>query len=71
LKPLEQNAARQTFIDIADNRHDSEEVDKILSLADNIPLVISLLAQLADSEGCSNVLSRWEEKTSLISDGYD
>jgi hypothetical protein len=72
LKPLEQNAARQTFIDIADNGHDSEEIDKILSLADNIPLVIGLLAQLADSEGCSNVLSRWEEeKTSLISDGYD
>jgi hypothetical protein len=27
---------------------------------------------LVDSEGCSNVLSRWEkEKTSLISEGYD
>jgi hypothetical protein len=30
------------------------------------------LAHLVDSEGCSNVLSHWEEeKTSLISDGYD
>jgi hypothetical protein len=30
------------------------------------------MAHLVDSEGCSNVLSRWEkEKTSLISDGYD
>ncbi|KAJ7832712.1 hypothetical protein B0H13DRAFT_2429561 [Mycena leptocephala] len=72
LKPLEQAAARQTFIDIADNTHDLNEVDKILSLTDNMPLAISLMAHLVDSEGCSHVFSRWEEeKTSLISDGYD
>ncbi|KAJ7854895.1 P-loop containing nucleoside triphosphate hydrolase protein, partial [Mycena leptocephala] len=72
LKPLEQDAARKTFIDIADNTHDSNEVDKVLSLTDNLPLAISLIAHLVDSEGCSHVLSSWEEeKTSLISDGYD
>ncbi|KAJ7812598.1 hypothetical protein B0H13DRAFT_1926069 [Mycena leptocephala] len=72
LKPLEQDAARQTFIDIADNTHDSNEVDKVLSLTDNLPLAISLIAHLVDSDGCSHVLSRWEEeKTSLISEGYD
>jgi hypothetical protein len=72
LKPLEHDAARQTFIDIADNTHNSEEVEKVLSLTDNMPLAINLLAHLVNSEGCSNVLSRWEkEKTSLISDGYD
>ncbi|KAJ7840140.1 P-loop containing nucleoside triphosphate hydrolase protein, partial [Mycena leptocephala] len=72
LKPLEQHAAWQTFIDIADNTHNPEEVDRVLSLTDNMPLAINLLAHLVDSEGCSNVLSYWEEeKTSLISDGYD
>jgi hypothetical protein len=72
LKPLEQAAAQQTFIDIADNIHDPKEVDKILSLTDNMPLAISLMAHLVDSEGCFHVLSHWEEeKTSLISDGYD
>ncbi|KAJ7899924.1 hypothetical protein B0H13DRAFT_1883554 [Mycena leptocephala] len=72
LKPLEQAAARQTFVDIADNTHDPEQVDKVLSLTDNMPLAISLIAHLVDSEGSSHVLSRWEEeKTSLISDGYD
>jgi hypothetical protein len=72
LKPLELDAARQTFIDIADNTHDPKEVDKVLSLTDNMPLAISLIAHLVDSEGCSHVLSHWEEeKTSLISDGYD
>jgi hypothetical protein len=69
---LDQDAARTTFIDIADNGHTLEEVDRILSLTDNIPLAINLLAHLADSEGCSNVLSQWEkEKTALISDGFD
>jgi hypothetical protein len=72
LKPLEQDAARQTFIDIADGIHDTEDVDKILSLTDNMPLAINLMAHLADTEGCTSVLSRWEEeKTSLISGGYD
>jgi hypothetical protein len=72
LKPLEQAAARQTFIDIADNTHDPEEVEKVLSLTDNLPLAITLIGHLVDSEGCPHVLSRWEEKkTSLISDGYD
>ncbi|KAJ7906629.1 hypothetical protein B0H13DRAFT_1880405 [Mycena leptocephala] len=72
LKPLEKDAARQTFIDIADNTHDPNEVDKVLLLTDNMPLAISLIAHLVDSEGCSHVLSHWEEeKTSLISDGYD
>ncbi|KAJ7916893.1 P-loop containing nucleoside triphosphate hydrolase protein [Mycena leptocephala] len=72
LKPLEQRAARQTFIDIADSTHDPEDVDKVLLLTDNLPLAISLVAHLVDSEGCANVLSRWEsEKTSLISYGFD
>ncbi|KAJ7888480.1 P-loop containing nucleoside triphosphate hydrolase protein, partial [Mycena leptocephala] len=72
LKPLEQDAARQTFLDIADNTHDPMEVDKVLSLTDNMPLAINLIAHLVDSQGCSHVLSHWErEKTSLISDGYD
>ncbi|KAJ7839729.1 P-loop containing nucleoside triphosphate hydrolase protein, partial [Mycena olivaceomarginata] len=72
LKPLEQAAAQQIFMDIADNTHDPNEVDKVLSLTDNMPLAISLIAHLVDSEGCSHVLSHWEEeKTSLISNGYD
>ncbi|KAJ7681011.1 P-loop containing nucleoside triphosphate hydrolase protein, partial [Mycena polygramma] len=72
LRPLEGDAAHQTFIDIADDVHNPEEVEKLLALADNMPLAISLLAHLADSEGSSRVLSRWEdEKTSVVSDGHD
>ncbi|KAF8191097.1 hypothetical protein K438DRAFT_2018490, partial [Mycena galopus ATCC 62051] len=72
LGPLDHSAARQTFVDIADEGHIPKEVDQVLSLTDNMPLAINLLAHLVDVEGCSNVLSRWEEeKTSLISEGYD
>ncbi|KAJ6601984.1 P-loop containing nucleoside triphosphate hydrolase protein [Mycena vulgaris] len=72
LKPLTQDAARQTFIDIADDCHDSDDIDKVLLLTDNMPLAIDLIAHLVESEGCPNVLARWEEeKTSVISDGYD
>ncbi|KAJ6533319.1 P-loop containing nucleoside triphosphate hydrolase protein [Mycena vulgaris] len=72
LKPLTQDAARQTFFDIADDCHDSDDIDRVLLLTDNMPLAIDLMAHLVDSEGCPNVLARWEEeKTSVISDGYD
>ncbi|KAJ7445894.1 P-loop containing nucleoside triphosphate hydrolase protein, partial [Mycena latifolia] len=72
LKPLNQEAARQTFIDIADNNHSLEKIDKILLLVDNMPLAIDLIAQLVDCEGLPSVLERWEkERTSLLSEGYD
>ncbi|KAJ7215377.1 P-loop containing nucleoside triphosphate hydrolase protein, partial [Mycena pura] len=72
LQPLTHDAAQKTFIDIAAELHDSDDVDKILHMADNMPLAINLMACLVDSEGCAAVLSGWDtEKTSLVSDGYD
>ncbi|KAJ7715454.1 P-loop containing nucleoside triphosphate hydrolase protein [Mycena metata] len=72
LLPLAQEAARQMFFDITDDRHSINEVDQILDLTNNMPLSISLLAHLVDMESCSQILSRWKtEKTSLISEGYD
>ncbi|KAJ7620722.1 hypothetical protein DFH06DRAFT_63978 [Mycena polygramma] len=72
LSPLEQDAARQMFLDIADDVHNQEDIDKVLALTDNMPLAISLLAHVGDEQGCPTVLSRWEEeKTSVISHGWD
>jgi hypothetical protein len=72
LKPLPMDAARQTFSDITDNVHDTQEIDEILALTDNMPLAINLIAYLVDYEGLSNVLTRWEtDRTSILSDGYD
>ncbi|KAJ7759609.1 hypothetical protein B0H16DRAFT_1313229 [Mycena metata] len=72
LLPLSQAAARQTLLDITDDVHEKEDLDNILSLTDNSPLAINLIAHLVQSEGCLMVLSRWkEEKTAIISEGYD
>jgi hypothetical protein len=72
LGPLRQDAARQTFIDIADDTHNAEDIDKLLLLADNMPLAIALIAHLVDSEGMSSVLIRWEtQRTSILSEGHD
>jgi hypothetical protein len=72
LKPLEQDAARQTFLDVADDVHENESIDKVLLLTDNMPLAIDLIAHLVDSEGIPSVLGRWEtQRTSIVSEGYD
>ena len=72
MKPLSDAAARQTFIDIAEDYHRNEDVTQLLSFTDNMPLAVDLIAHLVDSEGCSSVLARWEaEKTSILSGGYD
>ncbi|KAJ7508971.1 hypothetical protein B0H11DRAFT_1901742 [Mycena galericulata] len=72
LKPLSDEAAWQTFVDIADDCHDRKDITKLLSLTDNVPLVVNLMAHLVESEGCPNVLARWTaEKTSMLSDGHN
>ncbi|KAJ7863001.1 P-loop containing nucleoside triphosphate hydrolase protein, partial [Mycena leptocephala] len=72
LKPLSYDAARQTFVEIADDCHNSTDIDQLLYLTNNLPLAVDLIAHLVYYEGCTNVLARWEtEKTSLISTGHD
>jgi hypothetical protein len=72
LKPLGQDAARQTFLDITDDIYQTEDIDKVLCLADNMPLAIDLIAHLVDLEGIPSVMSRWEtQRTSIISEGYE
>ncbi|KAJ7462864.1 hypothetical protein FB451DRAFT_1494898 [Mycena latifolia] len=58
---------------MAKNWHDSKDVDEVLSLTDNMPLAVDLIAHAVDFEGsCSAVLARWmSEKTSLLSAGND
>ncbi|KAJ7467573.1 P-loop containing nucleoside triphosphate hydrolase protein, partial [Mycena latifolia] len=72
LKPLSQEAARKTFIDIVDEGYATEDIDKILLLADNMPLAIDLIAHLVDYDGFDSVMHRWEmERTSLLSEGHE
>ncbi|KAJ7041570.1 P-loop containing nucleoside triphosphate hydrolase protein, partial [Mycena alexandri] len=72
LKPLGHNAAHQTFIDIVDDTHKTQDIDTLLLLTDNMPLAIDLIANLVNSEGIPCVLSRWEtQRTSILSEGHD
>ncbi|KAJ7765111.1 hypothetical protein B0H14DRAFT_3593245 [Mycena olivaceomarginata] len=72
LMPLDQAAARQTFIEIADEFYDDSEVDQLLEITDNIPLAVQLVAGVAASVGCQETIERWNvERTDLLSAGYD
>jgi hypothetical protein len=62
LQPLSDDAARQTFIDIAEDWHRAEDITQLQRLTDNMPLAVDLIAHLVEYEGCSSVLSRWETK---------
>ncbi|KAJ7472748.1 hypothetical protein FB451DRAFT_1469730 [Mycena latifolia] len=57
LTPLTPIAARQTFIDIADDIHDDSDIDELISLTDNLPLALNLVANVAGSEGCADGIS--------------
>ncbi|KAJ7575525.1 hypothetical protein C8J56DRAFT_1063119 [Mycena floridula] len=72
LGPISTNAAQQTFLDISDADKEDPQVDELLSFTDNMPLVVSLLASIAGSEGCATTLTRWKsETTSLLSDAFN
>ncbi|KAJ7761829.1 hypothetical protein B0H16DRAFT_1530683 [Mycena metata] len=75
LKPLTTHAARQIFIDIADDPVGDVEataLDGLLEATGNVPLAISLMANVASYEGYIVALSRWDiERTELISEGMD
>ncbi|KAJ7092891.1 hypothetical protein B0H15DRAFT_765747, partial [Mycena belliarum] len=72
LPPLSYEAAHETFLDIADDLHDSKEISKLLSLTDNLPLAVDLMAHLVNYESCAAVLQRWEtERTSVLSAGHN
>ncbi|KAJ7291634.1 P-loop containing nucleoside triphosphate hydrolase protein, partial [Mycena rebaudengoi] len=72
LEPLSNVAARQTFIEVADDFHDDASIKELLELTGNLPLAVSLIASVAGSEGCAQALSRWKlESTRMLSEGYD
>ncbi|KAJ6464913.1 P-loop containing nucleoside triphosphate hydrolase protein, partial [Mycena sanguinolenta] len=72
LAPLSLEAAQQTFNEIADNYHESKDINKLLQFTDNMPLAVDLMAHLVAYEGCASILARLEtEKTLLLSEGSD
>ncbi|KAJ7788977.1 hypothetical protein B0H14DRAFT_2946316 [Mycena olivaceomarginata] len=48
------------------------QVQQLLDITGNLPLAVSLMANVVVYEGCDRTLSRWSnENTHLLSDGYD
>ncbi|KAJ7169357.1 P-loop containing nucleoside triphosphate hydrolase protein [Mycena crocata] len=52
LNPLSDAAGKQIFMDIAEDYHDTADIDQVLKLTDYMPLAVELMAHLVDSEGC-------------------
>ncbi|KAJ7211467.1 P-loop containing nucleoside triphosphate hydrolase protein, partial [Mycena rebaudengoi] len=72
LNPLSNVAARQTFIEVADESHDDASIKELLELTGNLPLAVSLIASVAGTEGCAQALAHWKiESTRMLSEGYD
>ncbi|KAK6969189.1 hypothetical protein R3P38DRAFT_3243801 [Favolaschia claudopus] len=46
LAPLSDDAARQTFLEISDESEDNDDLDDLLPLTDNVPLALSLIANI-------------------------
>ncbi|KAJ6514019.1 P-loop containing nucleoside triphosphate hydrolase protein, partial [Mycena vulgaris] len=74
LEPISTLAARQTFIDIAEEPTAGDEaaLDDLIDLTGNLPLAVALMANIASYEGYLGALTRWKtENTALLSEGYD
>ncbi|KAJ6549147.1 P-loop containing nucleoside triphosphate hydrolase protein, partial [Mycena vulgaris] len=72
LQPLDDEATLKTFLDIADNDYERGTIRELLNLTGNLPLAVSLIANVVVYEGCDATLLRWRtERTRVLSDGYD
>ncbi|KAJ7810457.1 hypothetical protein B0H14DRAFT_2863630 [Mycena olivaceomarginata] len=72
LTPLSNAAAWQVFAEIAEDQHELGKVQELLDITGNLPLAVSLMANVVGYEGCDRTLSRWNvENTHLLSNGYD
>lgn len=72
LAPLNKDAARLTFVTISDVSNDDPSLEMLLEALDNLPLAITLMANLAQSETPQVLLRRWDsEYTTMLSCGSD
>ncbi|KAJ7577506.1 P-loop containing nucleoside triphosphate hydrolase protein, partial [Mycena floridula] len=72
LGPISKEAARKTFVAISDADETDPQLEELLLLMDGLPLAISLMASVAESEGCDVTLARWRsESTALLSEGVN
>ncbi|KIY42940.1 hypothetical protein FISHEDRAFT_63060 [Fistulina hepatica ATCC 64428] len=69
LHTLTPTAAREIFLDVSDAPADDPHLDEVIYLSGYVPLVVTLLGNLAQVEDCASILESWRlESTSLLSD---
>lgn len=70
LMPLDLADARLTFVAISGGPEDDPYLEKLLNALDNLPLAITLMANLAQSETPEVLLKRWHsENTAMLTRG--
>ncbi|KAJ6566661.1 hypothetical protein B0H19DRAFT_1352303 [Mycena capillaripes] len=74
LQPLHPTASIKIFLDISDPPLKTElsDFEQIIALTGHLPLAVSLMASVTNSEGYSSTLLRWKAgDTSLVSQGHN
>ncbi|KZT37322.1 hypothetical protein SISSUDRAFT_872889 [Sistotremastrum suecicum HHB10207 ss-3] len=72
LPSLDISSAKRTFVSISDVPEDDADLPELLAALENVPLAVTLMANLAQGLNCRDLLQQWrEERTSMLTRGWD
>jgi hypothetical protein len=72
LVPLDQGAARQAFLALSNCKSEDPNINELIALVDHVPLAITLMGALAQTDSTETLLRRWkEEKSALLHSAPD
>ncbi|KZT37306.1 TPR-like protein [Sistotremastrum suecicum HHB10207 ss-3] len=72
LTTLDSESARRTFVAISDVSAEDPDLPELLEVLENVPLAVTLMANLAQEQTCRELLQKWKhEKTSMLTRGWD
>ncbi|KZV83121.1 hypothetical protein EXIGLDRAFT_701855 [Exidia glandulosa HHB12029] len=66
LSPLDDAAAVQTFVAISDVNDDDPGLSTLLGYLGNVPLALTLAANLAQYEGTGSLIARWQQARTTV-----
>lgn len=66
LGPLDAPSARKAFLALSDCLEDDPCIDPLLTAIDCVPLAVTLMANLAETDGPETLLLRWKEEHSSL-----
>lgn len=72
LSPLSLPDARQAFLAVSDSAQDDPHVEELLLAVDCVPLPLTLMATMAQTDTTSSLLQRWRgEQSALLTQTHD